>query len=234
MSDVKTEPEVKAEPEAEAMATEAAEVKEEVKEEPVAEEAAAVEAADAAEDGGAAEGEEEGGGDDAGEPSSKKQRTESGPVKLGFKTFTSAGAAHEYFKNLLQTAPHYTDFNEYEYLVLLDLIKKGHPTWEKKIGGGLRSFQVRPFRQGEADAKAFNAIRKDGTAEDFSYIKCLNTLFPGDITARHREGGGGGGGGGGRGRGGRGGFSPRGGGGSPRGGRGGRGRGGRGRGWGRY
>lgn len=94
-----------------------------------------------------------------------------------------------------------------------------HPV---QIGGGLQAFQVRQFNP--EGALAFYAVRKDGSVEDFSYLKCCGKLFSdvGDSTKRAKVAGGGRGGrhGGGRGRG--------------RGGRGGaRGRGGRGRGRGR-
>ncbi|KXZ47647.1 hypothetical protein GPECTOR_34g806 [Gonium pectorale] len=72
------------------------------------------------------------------------------------------------------------DINEYEYRVLLDLLKKGHPNATSKIGAGLCGFQVRAYPGADnAEARAFYAVRRDGTAEDFSYIKCLGVLFPG-------------------------------------------------------
>lgn len=87
-----------------------------------------------------------------------------------------------------------------------------------QIGCGLAGFQVRKFNEG--GALAFYVVRTDGSAEDFSYLKCCAALFPGVS-----------GSGSGRGRGrGRGGPKSDEGQGSGGGGRGGRGRGGRGRG----
>eukprot|EP00199_Chlamydomonas_sp_CCMP681_P005744 CAMPEP_0119101258 /NCGR_PEP_ID=MMETSP1180-20130426/357_1 /TAXON_ID=3052 ORGANISM="Chlamydomonas cf sp, Strain CCMP681" /NCGR_SAMPLE_ID=MMETSP1180 /ASSEMBLY_ACC=CAM_ASM_000741 /LENGTH=244 /DNA_ID=CAMNT_0007085353 /DNA_START=67 /DNA_END=802 /DNA_ORIENTATION=+ len=109
------------------------------------------------------------------------------PVKLGHVTFTSGEAATSVFKKLLATWPKHVDCNEYEHLMLLDLLKK-HPDYERKLGVGIRSFQVRSFHmqptpgssEGVEDVapRAFFAVRKDGSTEDFSYIKCLVQLFP--------------------------------------------------------
>ena len=50
-----------------------------------------------------------------------------------------------------------------------------------QIGPGLRSFQVRHFTAAsDPTAKAFYAVRRDGTFEDFSYLKCCAALFPGE------------------------------------------------------
>lgn len=46
-----------------------------------------------------------------------------------------------------------------------------------QLGCGLRAFQVRRFQ--DTESRAFHAVRKDGGAEDFSYLKCVSALFPG-------------------------------------------------------
>ncbi|MEW5315456.1 MAG: hypothetical protein WDW38_006882 [Sanguina aurantia] len=150
---------------------------------------------------------------DAGSPEAVKKVRRTTPLKLGYRTFHSCSQASEYFKKLLQTPALGTDFNEYEHLALLDLLKKGHPAPESKIGSGLRSFQVRRFSVDDPLAKALFAVRKDGSAVDFSYMKCLVSLYPGELEMGKRNaapapkaaggrgggrGGRGGGGGGGR------------------------------------
>ncbi|GLC48648.1 hypothetical protein PLESTB_000121300 [Pleodorina starrii] len=230
--EVNAEVEVKEqEVKAEAAAPEAETKTEDAAPEAEAGAADAEEAGEAEQDEGADEGEGEDeagedeeaehGGDAAAaeattsEPEKRKRESHVGPLTLGFKTFANSKACTDYFKYLLSTAPMDTDMNEYEYRILLDLIQKGHPSAAAKIGGGLRAFQVRHFNA-ETDSRAFFAIRKDGTLEDFSYVKCLGTIFPDEITLhvskrmktdtqnrRSSDGGRGGGGFRGRGRGGR-------------------------------
>lgn len=48
-----------------------------------------------------------------------------------------------------------------------------------QIGGGLRAIQVRRFYAATDEAKAFYAVRKDGSTEDFSFLKACQKLFPG-------------------------------------------------------
>ncbi|KAG2435227.1 hypothetical protein HXX76_007309 [Chlamydomonas incerta] len=208
----------------------------------VKEEQAAAEEEAAGEGGEGEDAEEaEEGGEDAPASADKKRPADSGPMSLGYKLFNSGKEAAAYFKLLQHSTSLDTDMNEYEYRILLDLLQKGHPSADSKIGCGLRSFQVRRFEGArDADARAFFAVRKDGSAEDFSYVKCVSAIF-GDLEyvprpnkQAHFEGGRGGFRGGGRGRG-DGGRSPGGRGRGGRGGRfGGRGGGGRGRGRGRY
>ncbi|GAX82585.1 hypothetical protein CEUSTIGMA_g10011.t1 [Chlamydomonas eustigma] len=142
---------------------------------------------------------------------SKTEKSE--PVKLGYKNFTSGNEACAYFKSIMNSAPMDVNLNEYEAKALHDLLKNGHPHAAKKIGEGLAGFQVRRFN--EAGALAFYVVRKDGSSEDFSYLKCCAALFT-DVGSdsgrgKQHEGGRGKGRFGGRGRGGRGGGRGRGG-----------------------
>lgn len=94
--------------------------------------------------------------------------------------------------------------------MLLDLIKKGHSEPEKKIGGGIKTFQVRTHPMWKS--RCFFLVREDDTEDDFSFRKCVDHILPlpenmkshGANGNGHGGGGRGGGGGGGR-RGGRGG-----------------------------
>ncbi|CAL8468771.1 g8312 [Coccomyxa elongata] len=146
------------------------------------------------------------------------------PKKIGYKLFKDGRETASYFRHLLTCLTPNQDLNEYEFHMVLELLKHGHPEPSKKIGPGVKAIQVQPHKDHE-DSNCFYLKRIDGTVEDFSASKCINSLFPAfgelrgvmhqekDNSMRGR--------GRGRGRGGRG----RGRGSSP--GRGGRGRGGR-------
>ncbi|RVW12021.1 Protein embryo defective 514 [Vitis vinifera] len=107
-------------------------------------------------------------------------------------------------------------FADYEHMMLLDLLKKGHTEPDKKIGGGIHAFQVRYHPVFKS--RCFFVIRDDESVDDFSFRKCVDHIspLPENMKAKSEvnkalgggrggKGGGGGGRGGGRGRGGRGG-----------------------------
>ncbi|KAJ8439564.1 hypothetical protein Cgig2_024151 [Carnegiea gigantea] len=75
---------------------------------------------------------------------------------------------------------------EYEYMVILDLIKKGHPEPEKKIGAGVKAIEIR---------KSVDHILP--LPENMKIKSDVNRALGGG----GKKGGGGGGRGGGRGRG---------------------------------
>lgn len=103
---------------------------------------------------------------------------------------------------------------QYEQMVLMDLIKKGHPEPDKKIGGGVSAFQVRYHPMWKS--RCFFLIRDDESVDDFSFRKCVDHILPlpeemklkfdvnkalGGGKGHGHRGGGHGGRGGGRGRG---------------------------------
>lgn len=148
---------------------------------------------------------------------SEHLRPSSFPVTLGLKTFDSVDMALMYFRSLATSWPEGLLVNEFEHKVLADLLRTCHPRPRSKILDGVVGFKVGMKRQ--LNSKCFHVVRKDGTEEDFSYLKCLTTVAGYDLVdalrqkkAKHGEIRGPGGDGRGRGRGG---------------GRGGRGRGGR-------
>lgn len=104
---------------------------------------------------------------------------------------------------------------QYEHIMLLELLKKGHTEPEKKIGGGIRAFQIRNHPMWKS--KCFFLVREDESVDDFSFRKCVDHILPlpEEMQLKSHVNKALGGGGGGKGHGGRGG---------------GRGRGGRGRG----
>ncbi|XP_043706186.1 protein EMBRYO DEFECTIVE 514-like [Telopea speciosissima] len=153
------------------------------------------------------------------EPQEKgEEGKKSGPVSLGPKTFSSSEDMFNYFYNFIHHWPPNLNVNKYEYMVLLDLLKKGHVEADKKIGGGVNAFQVRyhPIWK----SRCVFLIRHNESVDDFSFRKCVDHILPlpdnmkpnSDASkalggphhkGRGGYGGGGGGGGGGRGSGGR-------------------------------
>lgn len=86
-------------------------------------------------------------------------------------------------------------------MILLDLLKKGHSESERKIGSGVRAFQIRFHPQYKS--RCFFLVREDDTVDDFSFRKCVDQiqLLPANMQTKHHANGGGRGGGYGRGRG---------------------------------
>ncbi|KAJ8477398.1 hypothetical protein OPV22_021125 [Ensete ventricosum] len=67
---------------------------------------------------------------------------ESVAANVGPKGLKSSVEMFEYFLKLLCSWSPDLDINKYEYMVLLDLLKKGHPDPAKKIGAGIEAFQL--------------------------------------------------------------------------------------------
>ncbi|CAN6717777.1 unnamed protein product [Malus baccata var. baccata] len=100
----------------------------------------------------------------------------SGRVSLGPKSFGSSVEMFDYFYKFLHYWPTDLNVNKYEHLVLLDLLKKGHAEPDKKIGGGVKAFQVRihPLYK----SRCFFLIREDEVVDDFSFRKCVDQILP--------------------------------------------------------
>ncbi|XP_022933555.1 protein EMBRYO DEFECTIVE 514-like [Cucurbita moschata] len=105
-----------------------------------------------------------------------KGEEEHGPVSLGPKSFGSSVELFDYFYNFLHYWPANLNVNQYELMVLLDLIKKGHVEPDKKIGCGVRACQIRYHPMWKS--KCFFLIREDGSADDFSFRKCVDHILP--------------------------------------------------------
>ncbi|KAL3677428.1 hypothetical protein R1sor_027376 [Riccia sorocarpa] len=110
------------------------------------------------------------------EANEKEQNPTVVPVKLGPKLFHSGIEMFTYFYDLLHGWVSNVDFNKYEHMVLTDLLTKGHRDAESKIGPGIQSFQIR-YHTGWR-SRCYFLIRTDGSAEDFSYRKCVDRLMP--------------------------------------------------------
>ncbi|CAM9001305.1 unnamed protein product [Rhodiola kirilowii] len=97
-------------------------------------------------------------------------------VKLGAKTFGSSVEMFDYFYKFLHFWPPNLNINKYEHMMLLDLLKKGHSEADRKIGVGIKSFQVRyhPFYK----SRCFFLVRDDDSSDDFSFRKCIDHVLP--------------------------------------------------------
>ncbi|KAK9748058.1 hypothetical protein RND81_02G032600 [Saponaria officinalis] len=138
----------------------------------------------------------------------EKESENVGPAGLGPMTFETSMEMFNYFYKFLHHWPLNMRANKYEYQVLLDLIKKGHPEPEKKIGSGINAFEIRYHPKWQS--RCFFVVRDDKSAEDFSFRKCVDQILPLPENMKMKSDGnsngnrsGGGGRGGGRGRGGR-------------------------------
>ncbi|KAG4118718.1 hypothetical protein ERO13_D11G034700v2 [Gossypium hirsutum] len=108
-------------------------------------------------------------------------------VRLGPKEFGSSVEMFDYFYNLLLLeidpikqqlhcwATH-LNLNKYEHMVLLELLKKVHEEPDKKIGKGIKGFQVRIHLVWKS--KCFFVIKDDDTFDDFSFRKCVDHILP--------------------------------------------------------
>ncbi|KAF6266259.1 hypothetical protein COO60DRAFT_444391 [Scenedesmus sp. NREL 46B-D3] len=123
----------------------------------------------------AEDGEEAAEADDAAEKQAAAE-----PVKLGYRTFKNASEASDYIATILRTSTPEENLNEYELLLLLDLLQKGHPRASEKLAKGIKGIQVADTRVGGAQSTCFHIQALDGTLEDFSYRKCLLALYPGE------------------------------------------------------
>lgn len=65
---------------------------------------------------------------------------------------------------------------QYEHTMLLELLMKGHPEPDQKIGGKIRAFQVRKHPTWKS--KCFFLVREDESADDFSFRKCVDHILP--------------------------------------------------------
>ncbi|KAG6486217.1 protein EMBRYO DEFECTIVE 514-like [Zingiber officinale] len=108
------------------------------------------------------------------EESLEEVRTEG--ASLGPKVFGSATEMYRYFLKLVHSWSANLDLNQYEHLVLLDLLKKGHPESTIKIGEGIKAFQVRDHPIW--NTRCFFLIRVNGSSDAFSFRKCVDKILP--------------------------------------------------------
>ncbi|KAL3617964.1 hypothetical protein CASFOL_038285 [Castilleja foliolosa] len=101
---------------------------------------------------------------------------ESDGATVGPKTFGSSVEIFDYFFKLLRAWPANLNLNKYEHIMLLDLLKKGHSEAERKIGVGVKAFQVRYHPQFKS--RCFFLTRDDESVDDFSFRKCVDHILP--------------------------------------------------------
>ncbi|XP_009587068.1 protein EMBRYO DEFECTIVE 514-like [Nicotiana tomentosiformis] len=106
----------------------------------------------------------------------EEKKNGSGPASVGSKNFWSSVEMFDYFYKLLHSWSPNLNLNKYEHLVLLDLLKKGHLEPDRKIGTGIRAFQIRFHPQFKS--RCFFVIREDGSVDDFSFRKCVDHILP--------------------------------------------------------
>jgi hypothetical protein len=77
----------------------------------------------------------------------------------------------KYFSWILNNMTVNQDMNDYEFMVVDQCLRTAHPEAEKKIGCGVKTFQIRTHP--EHDSRCYSVMRTDGSCEDFSYRKCV-------------------------------------------------------------
>ncbi|XP_052176871.1 protein EMBRYO DEFECTIVE 514-like isoform X2 [Diospyros lotus] len=127
----------------------------------------------------------------------KQKDGDSSQVSLGPKCFGSSVEMFDYFYKFLHYWTPNVNVNKYEHMMLLELLKKGHPEPEKKIGCGILAFQVRYHPQYRS--RCFFLVRNDESVDDFSFRKCVDRIDPLPENMQIKSGGGKRGRGGGRG-----------------------------------
>src|SRR3954469_2690621 len=98
------------------------------------------------------------------------------PIQFGSLSFRNKTAAREGFCACLQTSALNEPIGEPWHSALLALLLDWHPTGIKKIGSGVKHFEVRTHLwQDKFLQRGFYIVRHDGTLVDFSYILCFQS-----------------------------------------------------------
>ncbi|KAI7840955.1 hypothetical protein COHA_005385 [Chlorella ohadii] len=98
------------------------------------------------------------------------------PVTIGYKTFATGDAALTYYRTLISKLRKYQNLNDYEFHMVHELVKLGHPDAARKLEGGVKSIQIREVDIDGNVTACFFLVHEDGTDEDVSYRKCLVAL----------------------------------------------------------
>lgn len=91
------------------------------------------------------------------------------PVILETMSFGNQSLAHAFFQQMLQRYVPGEQVLPEDAVHLVELFKR-HPSYQDKIGAGVKYFEVMPEQFG---SQCFCAVLNDGTKEGFSYKKCI-------------------------------------------------------------
>ncbi|KAK4768113.1 hypothetical protein SAY87_003254 [Trapa incisa] len=110
------------------------------------------------------------------EPVEKTAEENLDRIKLGAKGFGTSVEMFNYFYNYLHFWQPNVNANKYEHMMLLELVKNGHSEPEKKIGSGVKAFQVRYHPVFKS--RCFFIVKEDESVDDFSFRKCVDHIAP--------------------------------------------------------
>lgn len=99
-------------------------------------------------------------------------------LEIGGLTFSTKGAASEYFRVILHRHEIGSDIPEPDATELSWLLER-HPEVSDKLGIGVEQFRVRNALYG---TRCFEIVRKDGSVTDFSFKSCIEGKRPTDLS----------------------------------------------------
>jgi hypothetical protein len=90
-------------------------------------------------------------------------------IEIGGLSFPTKEAAADFFRSILYCRPIGSPIPEPDATALHWLLER-HPSFPSKVGVGIAHFSIRMTPYG---MRGFEIVRIDGTATDFSFLKCL-------------------------------------------------------------
>lgn len=100
--------------------------------------------------------------------------TECRQYDLAGYMFPASALAKAYVRSILHKYPIGEQLDRNDQEVLLDVLRL-HPKAEEKFGAGADHLTVESCTYTEVQTRHFVLHRRDGSGEDFSYIKCLDS-----------------------------------------------------------
>lgn len=95
---------------------------------------------------------------------------------LGGTPFSRPDSLARNVKSILHRHALESKLNKEEQALVQDLLQQGHHRAEEKIGCGVKHIKVGAHPD-HPESRCFHLVRTDGTTTDFSYRKCIETLF---------------------------------------------------------
>lgn len=96
------------------------------------------------------------------------------PVALGGVRFPTKKKALEHIRSILYSYKIGQTVTDPEHTAVLNDLLARHPEREDKVGSGVVAFFVGDG--GEYGGQCFWVRRTDGTTEDFSFVRCLESF----------------------------------------------------------